>query len=120
MAAAMMAVAAAALATTAVAALTLRGDCSGRGIGEAESSKGGMVLHLQALGSGVGHDTVAEPTEESAGEGEGGDHRHHRGFDGRGCGLPSASSTLLSPTSTTTRTTTMTTTTMRTTTRAQF
>jgi hypothetical protein len=67
-----MAVAAVAVATTAAATLTMGGNCSSRGIGEAESSKGGMVLHLQALGSGIGHGAVDEPMEEGEGEGEGG------------------------------------------------
>ncbi len=48
-------------------------DGSGGGVGEAESSKGGMVLHLLALGGGIGRGTVNEPMEESAGEGKGGD-----------------------------------------------
>ncbi len=108
-----MAVAAAAVATTTAAALTSGGNCVGCGVGEAESSKGGTVLYLQALGGGVGHGAVDEPTEECAGEGEGGDLRHHRGFDGGGCRLPSLSSTSSSPTLTTTTTTTSMTTTMR-------
>ncbi len=54
---------------TAVAALLLGGNC---GVREAESSKGGMVLHLQASGGGVGRGAVDKPTEEGAGEGEGG------------------------------------------------
>ncbi len=100
-AAATMAVAAAAVATTTVAALTLGDNCSGRGIGEAESSKGGMVLHLQASGGGIGRGAVNKPTEEGAGEGEGGDCCHRRGFDDGGHGLPSPLLTSSSLTSTT-------------------
>jgi hypothetical protein len=62
----MMAVAVVAVATTTAAALTSGGNCNGCGIGVAESSKGGTVLHLQALGCGVGHGTVDKPTEEGA------------------------------------------------------
>jgi hypothetical protein len=118
MAAATMAVAAAAVATTAAAALTLGGKCGGRSVGEAESYKGGMVLHLQASGVGVGRGAVNKPTEDGAGEWEGGDRCCHRGFDGGGHGLPSPPSTLSSPTSTT-MTMTTTTTMMMTTTRAR-
>ncbi len=67
-----MAVVVVAVATTMAAALTLGGNCSGRGIGEAESSKGGTVLHLQALGGGVGRGAVDKLMEEGAGEGGGG------------------------------------------------
>ncbi len=66
-----MAVAALEVVTTTAAALTLGGGCGGCGVEEAESSEGGTVLHLQALG-GVGHGAVDKPTEEGAGEGEGG------------------------------------------------
>ncbi len=72
MAAVMMAVGTATVGTMAAEALTLGGNCSGRGIGEEESSKGGTVLYLQALGGGVGRGMFDEPTEEGAGEGEGG------------------------------------------------
>ncbi len=41
-----MAVVAVAVATTMAAALQSGGNCGDRGVGEAESSKGGMVLHL--------------------------------------------------------------------------
>ncbi len=110
MTAVMMAVAAAAVATTAAATLTLGGDCGGPGIGEAESSKGGTVLHLQALGGSVGRGAINKLTEEGAGEGEGGDCCCHHGFNGGGCRLPSPSLTLSSPTSTmTTKTMLMTT-----------
>jgi hypothetical protein len=115
MAAAMMAMAAAAVVTTVVVALTSGGDCGGRGVEEAESSKGGMVLNLQALGGSVGCGAVNKLTEEGTREGGGGDHLRCRGFDSKGCGLPSPLSTLSSPT----LTTTMTTTTTITTTRAQ-
>ncbi len=67
MAVAMMAVAAAAVAKTAAAALTSGGNCDGRGIREAESSKGGMVLHLQASGGGIERGVIDEPTEEGKG-----------------------------------------------------
>ncbi len=87
MAAAMMAMAAAAVATTTAAALTSGGICGGRCVREAESSKGGMVLHLQASGDGVERGAVDEPTEEGAGEGERGDPCHPRGFDNGGCRL---------------------------------
>ncbi len=73
--AAMLAVVAAAVAMVGAAALTSGGDCGGRGIREVESSKGGMVLHLQASDVSIGRGTVDEPTEEGAGEGERGD-RH--------------------------------------------
>jgi hypothetical protein len=69
MAAVTMAVAAAAVATMSAAALTSGGNCRSPGVGEAESSKGGMVLHLQALGSGVGCGTANKPTKEGAGGG---------------------------------------------------
>ncbi len=72
------------MATMTAAALTSGGNGGGRGVGEVESSEGGKVLNLQALGVGVGCGTVDEPTEESAGEGEGGDHCHCYGFYGRG------------------------------------
>jgi hypothetical protein len=84
-----MAVAAAAVAMTTAVALTSGGNCGGRSVGEAESSKGGTVLHLQASGCGVGHGVVNEPTDEGTGEGEGGDRHRHRGFNGGGCGLQS-------------------------------
>jgi hypothetical protein len=103
-----MAVAAVAVAMTMVAALTLRGGCGSRCVGEAESSKGGTVLHLQALGSGGGHGLVKEPMEEGAGLGEGGNHCRCHGFDSRGCGHSSPLLTSSSPT-TTTMTTTITT-----------
>jgi hypothetical protein len=93
MAAAMMAVPAVAVATTTEAALTLGGDSGSRNIGEVESSKGEMVLHLQTLGGGVGCGAVNEPTIEGAGEGEGGDLCCHHGFNSGGCGLPSPLST---------------------------
>jgi hypothetical protein len=70
--AATMAVATAAVATTRAMALTLRGNCGGRGVGEAESSKGGTVLHLQASDRGVGRGAVDELMEEDTREGEGG------------------------------------------------
>jgi hypothetical protein len=104
-----MAVAAVAVAMTMAAALTSRGDCGGRGVGEAESSKGGTVLHLQASGGGVGRGAVNEPTDEGAGEGEGGDRCRGHGFDGGGRELPSPLSTLSSLTLTMTMMTTMTT-----------
>ncbi len=68
--AAMLAVVAAAVAMAAAAALTSGGDCGGRGIMKVESSKGGMVLHLQASGVSIQRGMVDEPTEEGAGEGE--------------------------------------------------
>jgi hypothetical protein len=108
-----MAVAAGAVAMTTAAALTLGGNCGGCGIGEAKSSKGGMVLHLQASGGGVGRGAVDEPTEEGAEDGGKGDHCHRCGFDGGGRGLLSPLSTLSSPTSTTTTMTITMTTTMR-------
>ncbi len=101
--------AALAVATTTAAALTSGGDCGGRGVREAESSEGGTVLHLQALGGWVGRGAVDEPTEEGAGEGEGGVRHRCRGFDGRGRGLPSPLSTSSSLTLSMTTTTTMTT-----------
>ncbi len=52
--AAIMAVMAAAVAMRMVVALTSGGNCGGHSVGEAESSKGGKVLHLQSLGGGVG------------------------------------------------------------------
>ncbi len=67
-----MSVAAAAVATTTAAALTLGGDCGNCGVKEAESSKGGKVLHLQSLGGGIECGAIDEPTEDGAGEGEGG------------------------------------------------
>jgi hypothetical protein len=100
-----MAVMAAAVARTAAAALTLGDDCSGCSVGEAESSKGGTVLHLQALSGGVGRGAVDEPTEEGTGEGGGWDCGCPCGFHGGGRRLPSPSSTLSSPTLTTTMTT---------------
>ncbi len=62
----MMAVAAMAVVTITAAALTLGGDGSNRGIGEAESFEGGTVLYLQALGSDIGCGAVNEPTEKGA------------------------------------------------------
>jgi hypothetical protein len=107
-----MAVAAAAVVMTVAAALTSGGDYGGHGIGEAESSKGGTVLHLQALGGSVGRGVVDELMEEGAGEGEGGDCCHHRRFNGGGRGLLTPLSTLSSPMlMTMTMTMTMTTTT---------
>jgi hypothetical protein len=113
MTAATMAVAMAAVATRMAAALTSGGDCGSCGIGEAESSKGWRVLHLQTLGGSVGCGLVDKPMEEGAGEGEGADCCHHHGFDGGGHGLLPSLLTLSSPTS---MMTTMTTTTMTTTT----
>ncbi len=77
------------MATMTAAALTSGGACGGRGVGEGESSKGGTVLHLQALGCGVGRGAVDKPMEEGAGEGKGGDHHCRCRFDGRGCRLQS-------------------------------
>ncbi len=54
MAAVTMAVVVVAVATMMAAALTLGGFGGGCGVREAESSKGGMVLHLQASGSSIG------------------------------------------------------------------
>ncbi len=66
-----MAVAVAEVAMTTAMALTLGGNGSSHGIGEAESSKGGMVLHLQALGSSVGRGAVNKPTERVQERGRG-------------------------------------------------
>jgi hypothetical protein len=73
-------------------------------LGKVASSEGGMVLHLQALGGGVGCGLVNKPMEEGAGDREGGDCCHCHGFKGRGHGLLSPLSTSSSPTLLTTRT----------------
>jgi hypothetical protein len=82
MAAAMMAVAVAEVASMSVVALTLGGNGGGRIIREAETSEGGMVFYLQASGGSIRHGAIDEPMEEGAGEGEGGDPHWRCGADG--------------------------------------
>jgi hypothetical protein len=101
------------VATTTAVALPSGGDGSGRSIGEVESSKGGLVLHLQALGGGVGCGAIEELMEEGAAEGEGGVRHRCHGFNSRGCRFPSPSTTSSSPMLVTMMTMTMTTTTTR-------
>jgi hypothetical protein len=68
----MMAVVEAAVVTMMAGALTLGGHCGSYSIGEAESSKGGVVLHLQALGGSVGCGAVDNQQRRAQERGRGG------------------------------------------------
>jgi hypothetical protein len=93
----MMAVTLAAVARMTAVALTSGGDCGGHSVGEVKSSKEGMVLHLQVLGSSVGHGAVNKPLRESAGEREGVICCPCCRFNSRDCGLSSPLSTFVKP-----------------------